>query len=127
MSSAWLLFLAGCIPTHSAFLRIPVSVAPEHDSDLVIVRVPIVEILRHMPEFDPADTAYYFRGRQLLAREYEDEDGDGVLDTVAVKLPKTQDEHWIVVVSPGESSTAPLPEGGSSVGVSLDFTKVRRE
>ena len=122
-----LLALSGCIPVHSAFLRIPVTVAPEHDSALVIVRVPLAEIRRHMPEFDPDRAAYYFRGRQLLARAYQDENGDGLLDTVTVKLPKTPSEHWVIVVSPDQSTSASLPEGGSSVGVSLDFTKVKRD
>ncbi|MCA8958463.1 MAG: hypothetical protein KDC87_20465 [Planctomycetes bacterium] len=91
-----------------------------------IVRLPLRELRRHLPDFDAERAAYYFTGREPLPYRLVDTDHDGHDDAVEVKLPAHATEHWVVVVCPGPPHRGALPEGGSDLGVSVDFAHARR-
>ena len=117
--------LVACVPTHAAFLRIPVKVAPSHPDGPVLVRVPFADIESRIDSFDPQRAAYFFRGRTPVPFAYEDTDADGDEDTLVVKLPAGEPRYWIVIISPGERTGLPMPPGGSAEGVTLDFPGAR--
>jgi hypothetical protein len=114
--------ITGCMATQAAILRLPVKIDDGHPGGLAIVRVPLATLQTRLEGFDAQHAAYFFRGREPIAHAYEDTDDDGQPDILVVKIPSDGKEHWIVIVCPGKSSSAPLPDGGSALGVHADFS-----
>ena len=119
--------IAGCVPTHAAFLHVPVTVAPRRPAGLVIVRLPIEELAKRMEEFDVERIAVFHRGREPIPHQIVDIDGDGRLDTVVTKIPAGAGNRAVAVVCPARKQNRdPLPEGGSAEGVTIDMEHSQR-
>ena len=116
-SSLAALCVAGCIPTHAAFLRLGVTFPDGRPQGLAILDVPLDKLHNRNRDLDPQRLAVYYLGRDPIPHELVDDNHDGQPDHVRVKMHPEVDEAWLVFVSPGTASPDPLPEGGQQVKV----------
>jgi hypothetical protein len=117
------LCVAGCMPTHAAFLRLGVTFPDGNPPGLAILDVPLLKLQARNPDLDPQQLAVYYMGRDPVSHQLWDKDRDGRPDHVRVKILAKVDEAWLVFVSPGTPSPEPLPAGGQAVRVTYHFRR----
>ena len=119
-----LLLSAGCLPTTSAYLSVPVETVDGLARDSVALSVPVEELARRMPGLDLNTLAIYGTGRHPIPHQLVDQDDDGAPDAVVVVMPVEADGSTrLVAVCPGPRSTEPPATGTPDDGVKLRFDR----
>jgi hypothetical protein len=130
----------GCLPSHAAFLRVPVEVTdggpPPHEpapgvagETPLLVEIPLESLRAALPDFELAAAGFYYRGRDPLPFDLRDSDADRIKDVLRVVLPPPHDqEPWVIIVSPGVKARYGLdPDAvGRSRPARLDFSRAQR-
>lgn len=118
---------AACLPSHPAFLRVPVAFRTPPTGGLLTVTASCADIRQLIPDFEPAGAAFYSRGRAALPFLEQDDDGDGRTDRITVTFPSLAGQAaWLIIVYPAEGTDGRFVESDNSQRVKLDFTRAQR-
>lgn len=119
-----LLATAGCMPTTSAYLSIPVETDDGQPRSAVEVHVPLQELEQRMPGLDLATLSFYGVGREPIPRRLIDRDGDGTPDAAAVVIAVLADGHTrLVAVCPAPLASSSPPMAAPDPQVRLCFER----
>ena len=120
--------VGSCIPEQAAHLTVPMTSIDGAAHARALVIVPLDQLAIRMDPFDADALAFYVRGREPAPHVLLDNDGDGLPDHAALRIPVTAGVDHLVVICPGPSSggePAQVPPGAFSE-VILDFAFARR-